>query len=132
MNISKKLKVVLFISVILNWLHFAEIVATKYFLDSSAFTYKLADFLGTKYESTYYSFHVTLYLFLTLFILLLIQPKWLKFILAMYSWILISETHHVFSTISHGHYQSGSITSFLYLILAFVYIRTLFSEWKSL
>lgn len=129
---SNRLKILIFISIILNWLHLLEIVITKYYLDSSAFTYKLADFLGTKYEATYYSFHVTLYVLLTLFLIVVIQPKSLKYILALYSWILISETHHFLTAILDAHYLPGSITSLLYAFLTFAYIKTLLKEWKNL
>lgn len=130
--ISNKLKVILFISIILNWLHLFEVVITKYYLDASSFTYKLADFLGTKYEATYYSFHVTLYVLLTLFLIVVIQPKSLKYILALYSWILVSETHHSLAAILDAHYFPGSITSLLYAFIAVAYIKTLLKEWKNL
>lgn len=55
----------------------------------------------------------------------------LKWLLFAYTWVFVSEGHHFVRTVMNMEYYPGAITSFLYLVLGYFYLRRLYADSKE-
>ena len=131
MNLSTGLSTTLFLSILLHWVHFTEVVLTKFYLEQS-FLYSIASIFKDQYDATYFASHIVLYILLTLIVLLVLLPKYQKYFLILYTWIFISEAHHIIMSLSSASYTPGAISSLLYILLGIFYIKYLARDWKNL
>jgi len=125
---SKKLEKIILASLVLNFLHMAEVIASGYYLTGFQ---KLENLFATTSSAIYFSSHIFLYLGITLFFLSHTNKKIFKLGLIAYCWVFFSESHHFFTALFTLRYAPGSITSFLYLVLGVLYIFQLRIDLKA-
>ena len=125
---SDHLKKILLYSLLLNLLHMAEVILSGYYL----FGFKSLEgsFANTS-SAIYFSSHIFLYLGISIFVLSHINKSFLKYSLIGYSWIFISESHHMIKSLISLSYFPGSITSMLYIILGIFYVLELIRQIKK-
>ncbi len=126
---SEKLWRIIVASLFLNLAHMAEVVLSGY----HRFGFQaLSSYFDNTSSAIYFSSHIPIYFFLSLFFLSHRYKQLLKFCLVAYGWIFISETHHFIQAILLRNYFPGAISSFFYMILGVVYFYTLKKEWGKL
>ncbi len=79
-------------------------------------------------SAIYFSSHIFLYLGIFIFVLSHINKTFFKYSLIAYSWIFISESHHIVRSVFSIEYFPGSITSFMYVVLGYFYIIQLYKD----
>ncbi len=120
--ISKQVSKIILLSLILNVLHMIEVVWSNF----PTIAYGgIANKFSSLENAVYYSSHIPLYILLTIFFLSHAYPKTLKWCLVGYSWVFISESHHFIHALLIRGYYPGAITSFLYIVLGYFYVRQL-------
>lgn len=106
----------------------AEVVLSGYYLFGFE---SLSSSFQNMSSAIYFSSHIFLYLGIFAFVLSHINKTFFKYSLIAYSWIFISESHHIFKSLLSLEYYPGSITSFLYVVLGYFYIRQLVKDIKT-
>ncbi len=125
----KRLWSIIVASLFLNLAHMAEVVLSGY----HRFGFQaLSSYFDNTSSAIYFSSHIPIYFFLSLFFLSHRYKQLLKFCLIAYGWIFISETHHLIRAILVQNYFPGAISSFFYLILGVLYFFALKNDWKRL
>ena len=125
---SKKIEKIILASLLLNFLHMAEVIASVYYLTGYQ---KLENAFATTSSAIYFSSNIYLYLGITLFFLSHTNKKFFTLGLIAYCWVFISESHHLFSALLTKSYAPGSITSFMYLVLGVLYVFQLSRDLKA-
>lgn len=125
---SKKVSKIILLSLILNILHMIEVVWSHFPTIAYA---GIASKFSSVENAVYYSSHIPLYLFLTIFFVSHAYPKTLKWCLISYSWVFISESHHFIHALLIRGYYPGAITSFLYIVLGYLYVRQMWHDFKN-
>jgi len=125
---SKKLSKILLLSLMLNILHMVEVVQSNF--PTIAYGRIVTNFSSME-NAVYYSSHIPLYILLTIFFLSHAYPKTLKWCLFGYSWVFISESHHFIHALLIRGYYPGTITSFLYVVLGYFYVRQLRYDFRK-
>lgn len=131
MILSKKFKVIIGLGVLLNILHGIEVSQTHFFISNPNF-YPYTKSFSTIPEAVYYVQHGLLYSFLVIFFFFILGGKWRMVPFILFGILLISETHHFFRNIFSLSYQSGMITSGLFILMSYFYIKQLISEYKNI
>jgi hypothetical protein len=117
-------------AVLLNLLHGLEVSQTNFFISNPNF-YPYTKFFGSIPEAVYYVQHGVLYAMLVLFFFFLLGKKWSLVPLVLFGVLLVSETHHFFRSLYSMSYQSGMITSGLFIPISYLYIKQLVEEFKK-
>lgn len=118
------------LGVLLNLLHGVEVSTTKFFISNPDF-YPYTKLFNSIPEAVYYVQHGVLYGALVLFFFFVLGKKWMLIPFSLFALLLVSETHHLFRGILSMSYQSGMITSALFIPLAYLYIRQLVVEYRN-
>ena len=129
--LSKKLKLILLLTLVLIYLHGLE-----EFLSGFPFNDPWMVFFGNLFETKtqvfYWAFHIMWWILVPVGIILLMGGKKLIYILLMlFGVIYVTELHHVIKSISAGHYYPGMITGLMYPILGFFYWKELIKNWRK-
>jgi YHS domain-containing protein len=82
-------------------------------------------FSGSEAEAAFIGFQLTLWTLLALFVTMLMGPRWRIRALMVFGVIMVAELEHPVVSIVQGDYYPGTLTSLLFLPLAFVF-------WKEL
>ncbi len=125
---SKNLKKILLISLVLNLVHMIEVILSGYYL--FGFESFSSSFQNMS-SAIYFSSHIFLYLGISVFVLSHLNKNFFKYSLIAYSWVFISESHHIVRSAISLEYFPGSLTSLLYVVLGYFYITQLFKDLKS-
>lgn len=131
MTISKKFKIIIGLAVLLNILHGVEVSLTHFYITNPNF-YPYTKLFTTIPEAVYYVQHGMLYLSLILFFFFILGGKWRLIPFAFFGYLLVAETHHFFRSIISLSYQSGMITSGLFIIMSYFFIKQLIHEYKNI
>lgn len=126
--ISKQISKIILLSLILNILHMIEVVWSHF--PTLAYNGVASKFSSIE-NAVYYSSHIPLYILLTIFFLSHAYPKTLKWFLIAYTWVFISESHHFIHALLVRGYYPGAITSLLYIVLGYFYVRHLRHDFKN-
>ncbi len=128
--ITRRLKIIVFLSVILMILHGIEEIYQGFYE-----TYALFETVGrmfsTKEEALFIGFQVTWWIVLILFFVLLLGEKWRFRVLLLYGLVLLYETQHVYSAIIKREYYPGVITALLILPLGVAFWREVYLNYRS-
>lgn len=120
--ISKSLSKIILVSFGLHLLHMVEVVWSGF----PALAYsEIAERFASINDAIYYSSHLPLYAGFMLFYFSHRYVKVLKWSLVAYAWVFISESHHCIRAMLNQQYYPGALTSFVYIIVGFFYIRQL-------
>jgi len=126
---SKGFKIISLLSILLNILHGVEVSQTHFYVSNPDF-YPYTKLFNSIPEAVYYVQHGALYIGLIALFLFLLGGKWRFIPLSLYGILLLSETHHFISSILSMSYQSGMITSGLFVIMSYIYLKELYREFK--
>lgn len=74
-------------------------------------------------EAVYYVQHGVGYVFLLLMLFFIKGGKWSLVPLWLFAVLLVSETHHLFRMLIAGSYQSGAVTSAIFIVASIFYIK---------
>ncbi len=129
--ISKKLKILTAIALVLVYAHGAEEIATGFWKTPSIFTSLFSQFSSIQ-QAGYYSLHITFWLLLIPMFLLILGGRSALVAMGIFGLIFFNEIHHMFGAflITQGYYP-GVITSVLYLIVGFFYWKELIRLFKE-
>jgi hypothetical protein len=131
MSFSKHFQNMTLLCILLNLLHGLEVSQTKFFVTNPNF-YFYTHYFKTIPEAVYYVQHGFLYGALIIFLACFVLGKKFKLVpLIYFGLLLVSETHHFFRSIFSFSYQSGMITSGLFIIASIFYIQALILEIKN-
>ncbi len=131
MDISKRFKIIIGLGILLNILHGIEVSQTHFFISNPNF-YPYTKLFTTIPEAVYYVQHGLMYSFLVIFFFFILGGKWRIIPLVLFGILLVSETHHFFRSIISMSYQSGMITSGLFIVISYFYIKQFILEYKSI
>ena len=124
-RLSGKLKSILFLSLMLIYLHGMEEVLTGFQHNDSIFV-QVGDLFLSKIQTAYWTSHVLLWIFLPLALLLLIGGKFgIKSVLSIFGLIYFFELHHIIKAIYAMEYYPGMVTALLFPSLGILF-------WKEL
>jgi hypothetical protein len=126
----KRFQLILFLSLVLNYLHGIECIVTKFY-DLQPNFYFFTRYFHSIHESVYFVFHGTFWLFILLAFFLLKGGKWIFIPLALYGTVFFTEFHHFVRGITLMQYYPGMITSMLFPILGIFYWREVLLLWKK-
>ena len=126
---TNSFQVVFLLSMLLNYLHGAECIATKFYEKEPHF-YFFARYLKTIPQATYFVFHASFWLFLVMAFFLLRGGNWIFIPLGLYGTVFFTELHHALKGIRRMKYYPGMITSFLFPILGVFYWIELVKLWQ--
>jgi hypothetical protein len=126
---SKRFKIISLLSILLNILHGVEVSQTHFYVSNPNF-YPYTKLFNSIPEAVYYVQHGFLYVALIVSFFFILGGKWRFIPLCLYGMLLLSETHHFISSILSMSYQSGMITSGLFIIMSYIYLKELYKEFK--
>jgi len=126
--LTKRFQFIFILSIFLNWLHGVECTLTKYYEVGPIFF----NYFHTLPETAYFSFHITLYIFLILAYFLLKGGTWIFIPLILYGTVFITEFHHFIRGITTLSYYPGMITSFFFPFLGIFYWMALVRLWGKI
>ena len=129
--LTKKFKIIIGLSVLLNLFHGLEVSQTHFFITSPDF-YPYTKLFNTIPEAVYYIQHALLYSALVIFFFFIIGGKWRLIPLILFGMLLVFETHHFFRSLISLSYQSGMVTSALFIIMSYFFLKQLIREYKNL
>lgn len=128
--ISKKLKVLLMISIVIVYLHFFEEVVSGFYLNDWIMKYISSLFQNVN-QAQYYASHVVWILMIGPAALLALGGKWTLRVLTLYGLFFIFELHHLIDAIRTLNYYPGVITNIAFEIAGFFYWKELIRNWRK-
>lgn len=128
--ISKKLKTLLILSVIIVYLHFFEEIVSGYYLNDWIMQYISSRFQNIN-QAQYYGSHIVWALMIGPAALLAIGGKWTLRVLTFYGVFFIFELHHLIDAIKIWNYYPGVITNIIFEIIGFFYWKELVKNWRT-
>lgn len=127
--ISKKLKLLFLLTLILIAAHGVEEFNTKFlYIDESNRFF--ANLLNTKEEIFYWAFHIMWWLMLIVVYLLIMGGKWALIPLTLFGIVYVFEIHHMFKGFQTGGYYPGMLTALFYPVLGIFYWKELIKNWR--
>ncbi len=127
---SKRFFVITLLCVALNIIHGLEVSMTGFYISNPNF-YPYTRLFSSIPEAVFYVQHGVGYVFLVLMLFFIRGEKWSLIPLWLFALLLVSETHHFFRMLIAESYQSGAITSGIFIIASIFYINELVSLMKS-
>lgn len=130
--LSKKLKNIILISVLIFILHGIEEYLTGFYNIDSIFNYVFSYFnLFIDYKLIFIVFQIIWWLVLLVFFLFVSKNKISSLFLILFGLVFIFEVHHIIKALVFSRYYSGLITSFLFPITGFFYWKELIINLKA-
>ncbi|HBQ51305.1 TPA: hypothetical protein DD690_04990 [Candidatus Daviesbacteria bacterium] len=127
---SNKLNSLFLISLLLIYLHgFEEIIGG--FPSSDSFIIYGGRYFGTTPENFYWIFHTIYWLLLPILFILFHIKRIGLFLMTLFSFVFIFESHHILKAIIINDYYPGVITAIFYPIIGFFFLRQLIKDWKN-
>lgn len=128
--ISKKLKVLLMISIVIVYLHFFEEIASGFYVNDWIMKYISSHFQNIN-QAQYYASHITWILMIVPAALLVLGGKWTLRVLTLYGLFFIFELHHLIDAIRTLSYYPGVVTNIAFEIVGFFYWKELIRNWRK-
>lgn len=128
--ISKKLKVLLMISIGIVYLHFFEEVISGFYKNDWVMM-SIGSLFQNVNQAQYYSSHVVWILMIGPAALLALGGKWTLRVLTLYGFSFIVELHHLIDAIRTLNYYPGVITNIVFEIVGFFYWKELLRNWRK-
>jgi len=128
--ISKKLKILLMLSIVVVYLHFLEEVISGFYLNDWIMTY-ISSLFQTINQAQYYASHVVWILMIGPAALLALGGKWTLRVLTLYGLFFIFELHHLIDAIRTLNYCPGVVTNIIFEIIGFFYWKELMNNWRK-
>ena len=128
--VSKRFFTIAFLCVVLNVIHGFEVSVTGFYKTNPDF-YPYTRLFSSIPEAVYYVQHGVGYVFLILMLFFVKGGKWALVPLWLFALLLVSETHHFFRMLFAGSYQSGAITSAMFIVASIFYIKELVCVMKT-
>ena len=129
--VSKKLKIIFFISVILFYIHGVEEVMNNFY-DIDSFILGIASFFDSIPQAVYWISHAAWWLFLVIVLLFLIGGRWMLHFMTVYGLILIFESHHLIKAFTASAYYPGMVTALFFPVVAFFFWRELIKLYRNI
>lgn len=126
---SSQFFIILFLSIVLNYLHGLECIKTKFWEKEPHFYFFTRKF-KTIPESVYFVFHGWFWVFILLSFLLLLGGRWIFIPLGLYGTVFFTEFHHFIKGLIKRKYYPGMITSFFFPIIGIFYWIELITLWR--
>lgn len=127
--ISKKLKTILMVSIVVLYLHFIEEIISGFYQTDWIMKY-ISSLFHTIPQAQYYASHVTWILIIGPAALLALGGKWTLRVLTLYGVFFIFELHHLIDTIRTLNYYPGVITNIAFEIIGVFYWKELLKNWR--
>ena len=128
--VSKKLKTLFMLSIVVVYLHFFEEVISGFYLNDWIMKYLSSQF-QTINQAQYYSSHIVWILMIGPAALLVLGGKWTLRVLTLYGFFFIFELHHLIDAIRTLNYYPGVITNIAFEIIGFFYWKELLVNWRK-
>lgn len=128
--ISKKLKTLLLLSVVVVYLHFFEEIVSGYYLNDWIMQYISSRFQNIN-QAQYYGSHIVWALMIGPAALLALGGKWTLRVLTLYGVFFIFELHHLIDAIKIWDYYPGVITNIAFELIGFFYWKELLKNWRK-
>lgn len=129
--VSKKLKTIFLISVILFYIHgIEEVMNNFYHVDS--FILGIANFFNTIPQAVYWISHTAWWSLLVIVLLFLVGGRWVLHLMAVYGLVLIFESHHLIKALTVSGYYPGVVTALFFPIIAFFFWRELVKLYRNI
>ncbi len=129
--ISRKLKLILFLTLGLIYLHGLEEVISGFQFDDPWMVWA-GNLVDTKTEVFYWTFHLMWWILVPIAIILIVgNRRWIYSLLALFGLVYFTELHHTLKGILAGSYFPGMITGIIYPILGVFYWRQLIKDWRE-
>lgn len=128
--ISKKLKVLLMISIVIVYFHFFEEVISGFYKNDWIMK-DISSLFQNINQAQYYASHIVWILMIGPAALLALGGKWILRILTFYGLVFIFELHHLVDAISTLNYYPGVITNIAFEIVGFLYWKELLRNWRK-
>lgn len=128
--ISKKLKVLLMISIAIVYLHFFEEVVSGFYVNDWIME-SISSLFQNVNQAQYYGSHVVWILMIGPAALLALGGKWTLRVLTLYGLFFIFELHHLIDAIRTFNYYPGVITNIAFEIVGFFYWEELIRNWRE-
>ncbi len=128
--ISKKLKVLLIISIVIVYLHFFEEVISGFYIHDWIMKY-ISNHFNNINQAQYYGSHIVWILMIGPAALLALGGKWTLRVLTLYGLFFIFELHHLIDAIRTLTYYPGVITNIAFEIVGFFYWKELLYNWRK-
>lgn len=129
--VSKKLKILTALTILLLYLHAYEEAVTG-FPQSDVFFIWIGNAFLNQTTEAYWVSHIIWFVLLAISFLLILGGKWTLRILSIFSLVFIVELHHVIKAIIYQKlYYPGMFTALLFPILGIFYWRELIINWRK-
>lgn len=128
--ISKKLKTLLLLSIIIVYLHFLEEIVSGFYLNDWIMRYVSSLFQNIN-QAQYYTSHIVWILMIGPAALLVLGGRWTLGVLTLYGLFFIFELHHLIDSVKILNYYPGVITNIAFEIVGFFYWKELINNWRK-
>lgn len=128
--ISKKLKTLFILSIIIVYLHFLEEIITGFYKNDWIMNY-FSSFFQNVNQAQYYASHITWILMIGPATLLVLGGKWTLRVLTLFGLFFIFELHHFIDAIRTLNYYPGVVTNIIFEIIGLFYWKELIRNWKT-
>lgn len=127
--ISKRLKYIIFIALVLIYTHGLEEIFTGFYLNDSTMKF-LGDYFNITGESFYWISHAIWWIVLPLLAYVVVVKGKMLWLLVLFGLVFFIELHHFAKAIFARSYYPGMLTAILYPIIGIIYWRELFKNYK--
>ncbi len=127
--ISKKLKTLFLLSIVIVYLHFFEEVISGFYKNDWIMLY-ISSHFQTINQAQYYGSHIVWILMIGPAALLILGGKWILRVLTLFGFFFIFELHHLIDAIRTLSYSPGVITNIAFEVIGFFYWKELLRNWR--
>ncbi len=127
--ISKKLKTLFLLSIVIVYLHFFEEVISGFYKNDWIMLYISSHFQNIN-QAQYYGSHIVWILMIGPAALLVLGGKWTQRVLALFGFFFIFELHHLIDAIRTLSYSPGARTNIAFEVIGFFYWKELLRNWR--
>jgi len=128
--VSKRLKTLVMLSVLVVYLHFFEEIITGFYQNDWIMKYFSSLFQDIN-QAQYYASHVVGVFMIGLASLLVLGGKWTLRVLTVYGVFFVLELHHLVDAVRTLSYYPGVITNIIFEIIGFFYWKELINNWRK-
>lgn len=128
--ISKKLKTLLLLSIVVVYLHFVEEVISGFYLNDWIMRY-ISSLFSNINQAQYFASHITWILMIGPAALLVLGGKWTLRVLTLFGFFFVFELHHLIDAIRTMNYYPGVITNIVFEVIGVFYWRELIQNWRK-
>ncbi|MBA3724813.1 MAG: HXXEE domain-containing protein [Candidatus Levybacteria bacterium] len=128
--ISKKLKTITHVALIVIYLHGLEEIITGFYHNDSTMAF-LGNYFNASASQFYWVSHVIWWVSLPILFIAVLKIKKLFWLMVVFGSVFFIEIHHVVKALFSMTYYPGMITAIIYPFIGFFYWRELINNFKK-